>query len=74
MVRRDGVLTVLLGVTIAKNLSWDKHIESLAVKAGQCLDILNVLKYKLDHKTLQTVYFVFVRSKHEYANIVLTLF
>ena len=59
-----------LGVTIAKNLSWDEHIESLAVKAGQCLDVLNALKYKLDRKTLQILYFAFVRSKLEYANIV----
>ena len=31
-----------LGVTIAKNLSWNEHIESLAVKAGQCLDVPTV--------------------------------
>ena len=28
-----------LSVTINKHFIWDKHIESLAVKAGQCLDI-----------------------------------
>ena len=27
-----------VGVTIAKNLSWDEHIESLTVKAAQFLD------------------------------------
>ena len=59
-----------LDVTIAKYLSWDEHMESLAVKAGQCLDALNALKYKLDRKTLHTLYFAFVRSKLEYARIV----
>ncbi len=59
-----------LGVTLAKNLCWDEHIEDIAVKANQCLDVLNALKYKLDRNTLKKLYFAFIRSKLEYANIV----
>ncbi len=59
-----------LGVTFSKNLSWQEHIEDLATNAGRCLDILNALKYKLDRATLEKLYFAFVRSKLEYANIV----
>ena len=59
-----------LGVTISKDLSWHQHIENLATTAGKCLDILNALKYKLDRTTLEKLYFVFIRSKLEYANIV----
>ena len=44
-----------LDVTVDKNLSWHKHIESLPV-------------YKLDGKMLQILYFACVRSKLEYAN------
>ena len=59
-----------LGVTISKDLSWHQHIENLATTAGKCLDILNALKYKLDRTTLEKLYFAFIRSKLEYANIV----
>ena len=37
-----------LGVTITKDLLWNKHIENLATKANQSLDVLNALKHKLD--------------------------
>ena len=72
----DGVLLTNvnshkhLGVTLANNLSWNEHIEACAIKAGKCLDILNALKYKLDRKTLETLYFSFIRSQLEYASIV----
>jgi len=59
-----------LGVTITKDLNWDEHIENLTVKANQCLDVLNALKYKLDRNTLEKLYFAFIWSKVEYANIV----
>ena len=59
-----------LGVTLSKDLSWNKHIENLATTAGKCLDILNALKYKLDRLTLEKLYVAFIRSKLEYSNIV----
>ena len=62
--------TGYLGVTLVKNLSWDEHTESLAVKASQCLDVLNAVKYKLDCKMLHILYFTSVRSKFEHTNIV----
>jgi hypothetical protein len=60
-----------LGVTLSKTLLCDEHIENIATKANQCLDVLNALKYKLDRKSLEKMYFAFIRSKLEYANIVL---
>ena len=59
-----------LGVTISKNLSWDKHVEDIVIKASKCLDVLSALKYRLDRNTLEKLYFAFVRSKVEYACIV----
>ena len=35
-----------------------------------CLDVLSALKYKLDHNTLEKIYFAFMWFKVEYANIV----
>ena len=60
-----------LGVTLSSNLTWNAHVEDLAVRAGQCVDVLNALKHKLDRCTLEKLYFAFIRSKLEYANIVL---
>ena len=59
-----------LGITFSTTLQWDDHIEQTATKASQCLDVINALKYKLDRKTLESLYFAFIRSKLEYANIV----
>ena len=36
-----------LGVTLSTTLQWDDHIEQTAMKASQCLDVLNALKYKI---------------------------
>ena len=59
-----------LGITISKTLEWSEHIENIVAKANQCLNVLSGLKYKLDRKTLETLYFAFIRSKLEYACIV----
>ena len=37
-----------LGVTLSSNLSWNAHIEDLAVRAGQCVDVLNALKVPMN--------------------------
>ena len=42
----------------------------MVAKANQCLNILCALKHKLDMGTLEKLYFTFVRSKLEYANVV----
>ena len=36
-----------------ETLNWDEHIENLTVKVSHCLDVLNVLKFKLDFNTLE---------------------
>ncbi len=59
-----------LGVTLASDLSWNEHINNLAVSANRLIDVFNVFKYKLDRRSLEKLYFTFVRSKLEYASIV----
>ena len=59
-----------LGVTFSNDLTWNNHIETIAINAGKCLDILNALKHKLDRSTLEKLYKTFVRSKLEYANVI----
>ena len=55
-----------LGVTIPKNLSWDEQKESLAVKAGPCLDVLN---YIVKHYRLYILH-LYGQNLNIYANIV----
>ena len=59
-----------LGVTLSNDLSWNDHILNITKAAGENVDLMSRLMYKLDRKTLQTMYFSFVRPKLEYANIV----
>ena len=59
-----------LGVTLQHNLKWDQHIENICTKAHNRLDILNSLSFKLNRKTLVTLYKTYVRSVIEYADIV----
>ena len=59
-----------LGVTFSKTLNRDEHTENLTVKANHCLDGFNAMKYKLNCNTLQKLYFAFIQSKVENANIV----
>ena len=59
-----------LGVTLTNDLSWNKHISDLAVSANRILDVFNTFKYKLDRRSLERLYFTYVRPKLEYASIV----
>ncbi len=58
-----------LGLILSHDLSWSEHIEDLATRASQSLEILNALKHKLDRATLEKLYIAFVRSKLEYSCI-----
>ena len=57
-----------LGVTLDEYCSWSKHIEY--TKTWKRLDILRSLKLKLDRKTLEIMYFSFIRPLLEYSDIV----
>ena len=59
-----------LGLTFNNTFHWNNHIESIILKANQKLNILRSLKFELDRKTLQIMYFSFVRPVLEYADII----
>ena len=59
-----------LGLTFSSNLTWDKHVDEILMKAGSRIDVLSRLMYKLDRRTLEIMYTAFVRPKMEYADIV----
>jgi hypothetical protein len=48
-------------------MSWAKHIDMITGKAYKRINILRKLKFILDRKTLEKIYFTFVRPLLEYA-------
>ena len=59
-----------LGVVFSSNLTWNLHIEEVVEKAYSRLGILQRLKYNLDRRTLQKLYFSFFRPILEYDDII----
>jgi hypothetical protein len=59
-----------LGLTISNNLSWKKHINNICIRANRQLDIMKRLKYSVDRRTLEIVYFSFIRPLLEYGSVI----
>ena len=59
-----------LGLTFSHNLLWSDHIKDIALKANKRVDLMIPLKYTLDRKALEKIYFAFVRPIMEYAGVV----
>ena len=57
----------ILGVILDRKLTWSKHIQSVASRAGQRHGALRKVANKLDIKGRAIVYKVQVRSIMEYA-------
>jgi hypothetical protein len=53
-----------LGLVISENESWEKHTDMIT--AYKRINILRKFKYILDRKTLEKIYFAFVRPLLEY--------
>ena len=60
-----------LGVIIQSNLSWNSHIDYICKKASKLFYILNSVSHTLSRKSLETMYFLYVRSILEYTDILL---
>ena len=56
-----------LGVTFASNLSWSPHVTGLIQSASKLCQVLRCFKHQIDRKSLETIYFTFIRPKLEYA-------
>ena len=58
-----------LGMILSHDLKWNKHIGDLCVSCRRRLDLLRALKYKLDRRSLETIYMNFIRPKMEYGDV-----
>ena len=59
-----------IGLWLENNLSWHVYIHNISIKAEKRLNILKQLKFKLTRKTLEKIYFSFIRPILEYEDIV----
>jgi hypothetical protein len=59
-----------LGLTLSKDLSWNKHITEVTDKATRRLGILRKLKYKIDRLSLERIYLAFIRPLLEYGDVI----
>ena len=67
-IKREHV-TKFLGVFIDENLSWKQHIEILSSKISKSIGILYKSRDVLSRQFLKQLYFSFIRSYVNYANI-----
>jgi hypothetical protein len=59
-----------LGLDISDNGSLEKHIDMITGKANKRINILRKFKFILDRKTLEKIYFTFVRPLLEYGDVI----
>ena len=59
-----------LCVIFSNDCSWHNHIEHIKIKAWNRINVIRKLKFKLDRRCLQTIYFSFIRPLLEYADVV----
>ena len=60
-----------LGIIFSNDCSWHNHTEHIKTKAWYRINVMRKLKFELDRRFLQTIYFSFIRPLLEYADVVL---
>ena len=59
-----------LGVVFSNDCTWHEHLDYIKSKAWTRINIMRKLKFKLDRRSLQTIYFSFIRPVIEYSDVV----
>ena len=59
-----------LGLLFSSSGTWHNHINQITSKAWTRINVMRKLKFILDRKSLQTIYFTFVRPILEYSDII----
>ena len=68
ILKRETVITIL-GVIIDENATWKAHINTISTKISKSICILYKARLIIPRKQLNQLYFSFVRSYLNYANI-----
>ena len=56
------------GTNLSSDCSWHQHISYIKDKAWLRINIMRKLKFKLDRKSKETIYILFIRPLLEYEN------
>ena len=59
-----------LGLYFSNDCSWHQHIGYIKQKAWFRIYIMRKLKFKLDRKSLETIYLTFIRPLLEYGDVI----
>ena len=59
-----------LGVVLSDDCTWHDHLDYIKCKAWNRINVMRKLKFKLDRRSLQIIYFTFIRPLLEYADVV----
>lgn len=59
-----------LGVYLSNDCTWHHHIEYISQKAWGRINVMRKLKFKLDRKSLETIYTAFIRPLLEYGDVI----
>jgi hypothetical protein len=59
-----------LGTTLHCTAKWAEHINEICLRARKRVDILRGLMYRLDRRTLEIMYFTYVRPILEISDVV----
>ena len=58
-----------LSVTFSNDCTWHEHLDLVKSKAWKRINMMRKLKFQLDRKSLQTIYFSFICPLLEYADV-----
>ncbi len=58
-----------LGITLTQSLRWNKHIDEISNKCTKKLDVMKSLKWKIDRKSLETIFNSFVLPCMDYGDV-----
>ena len=59
-----------LGLYFSSDCSWHHHINCIKEKAWLRVNIMRKLKFKLDRKSLETIYITFIRPLLGYGDVI----
>ena len=68
IIKRDNT-TKFLGILIDENLTWKPHIQYIENKISKNIGLLYKAKFLLNQKSLKSIYFSFIHSYLNYANV-----
>ncbi|MCG8048538.1 MAG: reverse transcriptase domain-containing protein [Candidatus Thiodiazotropha endolucinida] len=66
----DDINHTHLGITLSSDATWTEHTNNIYDKAAHRLNIMRMLKYDIDRKSLTRFYISYIRPILEYGNII----